>query len=261
VELPSKTVGSCDDSSKKETSMKTSSRLAFLLPIALCVAITACSKIEYDYKALGFADSAAMESAFAKGYQTKQKLDEMTPKVAASPTVPTPIEADISKFIEQRSTCEHFIGEQEPTEDAQRRAEVEKAIKDSCMGTDKDLTALRNKYASNAEAIAKLKDYELSIEPNWALFDKTAINNDPFAPSFDCQKASNGAERLVCSDRELAKLDVNLNQIYIKARDLTDDKEKLKNEQNEWIKSSRNACSDKNCMTNAFKQRISELSK
>jgi uncharacterized protein YecT (DUF1311 family) len=245
---------------KQETSMK-KSRLSSVFLIAFILGLGACSKVEYDHKALGFADSAAMESAFAKGYQTKQKLDEMTPKVAAAPTVPTPIEADISKFIERRGTCEHFIGEQEPTEDAQRAAEVNRSIKEFCMGTDKDLTALRNKYASNAEAIAKLKDYELTIEPNWALFDKTAINNSPFAPSFDCQKASNGAERLVCSNRELAKLDVDLNQIYIKARDLTDDKEKLKNEQNEWIKSSRNACSDGNCMTNAFKQRISELSK
>jgi uncharacterized protein len=41
-----------------------------------------------------------------------------------------------------------------------------------------------------------------------------AADNTPFAPSFDCAKASNAQEKLVCSDRELAKLDVALSQAY-----------------------------------------------
>ena len=189
---------------KQETSMK-KSRLSSVFLIAFILGLGACSKVEYDHKALGFADKAAMESAFAKGYQTKQKLDEMTANTTSAAAAPA-AQSAVS----------------EPITTAPATQDTEPSKVESRVG---------------------------------------AADNSPFAPSFDCQKASNGAERLVCSDRELAKLDVDLNQIYIKARDLTDDKEKLENEQNEWIKSSRNACSDKNCMTNAFKQRISELSK
>ncbi|SFI39688.1 Protein of unknown function [Nitrosomonas sp. Nm34] len=85
------------------------------------------------------------------------------------------------------------------------------------------------------------------------------IDNTPFAPSFDCTKASNGAERLICSDRDLSKLDVDLSQVYLKMRDKALDKNKFKAKQIDWIKTSRNACSDKFCMENAYTQRISEL--
>ena len=86
-----------------------------------------------------------------------------------------------------------------------------------------------------------------------------AIDNSPFAPSFDCAKASNGQEKLVCSDRELSKLDVDLSQAYTKAKDKTADKDKLKKEQLEWIKFSLRACSDKTCLVGAYQKRMSEL--
>ena len=89
----------------------------------------------------------------------------------------------------------------------------------------------------------------------------TVVDDSPFSPSFDCNRASNGVERLICSDRELSKLDVELNQIYSEARVTAPDKEKLKSDQIAWIESSRNACSDKICMVNAYKQRITEISK
>ena len=86
-----------------------------------------------------------------------------------------------------------------------------------------------------------------------------AIDNSPFAPSFDCAKASNGQEKLVCSDRELSKLDVDLSQAYAKAKDKTADKDKLKKEQLEWIKFSLRACSDKTCLVGVYQKRMSEL--
>ena len=60
------------------------SRLAFLSIALLYLALVACSKVEYDFKALGFADKPEMEAAFAKGYHTKQKFNEMSPNAAAS---------------------------------------------------------------------------------------------------------------------------------------------------------------------------------
>ena len=38
------------------------------------------------------------------------------------------------------------------------------------------------------------------------------------APSFDCAKATTEVEKLICSDDELAKLDVEMNKWYKKAR-------------------------------------------
>ena len=85
------------------------------------------------------------------------------------------------------------------------------------------------------------------------------VDDSPFTPSFDCAKASNGQEKLVCADRELSRLDVELSQAYSKARDKSTDKNTLKQEQLEWIKYSLRACSDKNCLISTYKKRIFEL--
>lgn len=86
-------------------------------------------------------------------------------------------------------------------------------------------------------------------------------DSSPFAPSFDCVNVSTGSERLICSDRELSKLDIELNSTYSNAREKSLDKKKLKSEQIGWVKTSRNACSERSCMVTAYQQRIEELSK
>lgn len=79
-------------------------------------------------------------------------------------------------------------------------------------------------------------------------------------PSFDCAKASNGPERLVCSSRELSAADVKLGQAYKWALSNTIDKGvALKKRQNEWRKNERDACSDVSCMLKAYQKRIDEL--
>jgi len=59
-----------------------------LIAIIAFLAVSGCSKVEYDYKALGFASKAEMEDAHNKGYHTKQKLAEMTEQ---APTVAAPL--------------------------------------------------------------------------------------------------------------------------------------------------------------------------
>lgn len=87
-----------------------------------------------------------------------------------------------------------------------------------------------------------------------------AVDTSLFSPSFDCAKASNGPERLICSDRDLAKLDVQLGQTYSKAVGKAADKKKLQVDQLDWMKGERNACSDKPCMAAAIEKRIKVLS-
>jgi len=84
-------------------------------------------------------------------------------------------------------------------------------------------------------------------------------DNTPFAPSFDCTKASNNAEKMICGDRNLSKLDVQLSQAYSAARSKAADKDKLKSEQIAWVTTSR-ACPDTACLTKAFQDRIKQLS-
>lgn len=47
--------------------------------LALMASLGGCGKVDYNPVALGFADKAEMEAAFAKGYHTKQMLLEMQP--------------------------------------------------------------------------------------------------------------------------------------------------------------------------------------
>lgn len=79
-------------------------------------------------------------------------------------------------------------------------------------------------------------------------------------PSFDCNKASTTTERLVCSDDELASLDLQLANAYKNARNSADiaGKKKILNEQKIWLKAY-NLCNDKDCVKQNLEQRIKDL--
>lgn len=78
-------------------------------------------------------------------------------------------------------------------------------------------------------------------------------------PSFDCAKATHATEKMVCADRELASLDVELSQAYRRARDKAGDKEKLRQEQLRWLRESMRPCADQACLAQAYRQRLTEL--
>jgi len=80
-------------------------------------------------------------------------------------------------------------------------------------------------------------------------------------PSFDCNKASNSAEKLICSSKVLADADVKLSTVYKEALASTIDKQALKNEQVLWLRSHRDVCKDVVCMEEVYQNRISQLSK
>lgn len=89
------------------------------------------------------------------------------------------------------------------------------------------------------------------------------MTNEPtqsVKPSFDCNKASTTTERLVCSDDELASLDLQLANAYKNARNSADiaGKKKILNEQKIWLKAY-NLCNDKDCVKQNLEQRIKDL--
>ena len=119
-----------------------------------------------------------------------------------------------------------------------------------------------HEHSSDTLAAAKQPIAQPTQDSSQAFREGTQskINDNAFTPSFDCGKANTGQERLVCSDRELSKLDVELSVAYALARENAPDKTSLRENQIRWLKFSRNACSDKECLVKTYRQRINELS-
>jgi len=77
--------------------------------------------------------------------------------LAAAPATERPLPADVRRFIDKRDTCEHWIGEE--GYDAARRREINRNVRQSCTGVDRELDRLRRSYRRNPRVLAALKDY------------------------------------------------------------------------------------------------------
>ena len=77
---------------------------------------------------------------------------------SASPAVPE----DVRAFTERRDGCDHFRGEDSP--DAERRAQIDAALRELCTGTDAELARLKRAYAGNPDVQHLLDGYEITIE-------------------------------------------------------------------------------------------------
>ena len=91
---------------------------------------------------------------------------------------------------------------------------------------------------------------------------KQSSAKEQIKPSFDCSKASTNAEKLVCSDNELASLDNELSKAYANARNSRDNagKKQLLSEQKAWL-ATYNQCADKACVKQKLQERIQILQK
>jgi len=103
-------------------------------------------------------------------------------------------------------------------------------------------------------------DYRGAV--GWAAGWFLAESPPPPTPSFDCAKASGSAEKLVCAEPDLARLDQELDRLYRLAKAATDMKD-LKAYQRSWIK-GRDDCwkeSDAvtDCVTAEYATRIHEI--
>jgi uncharacterized protein YecT (DUF1311 family) len=87
----------------------------------------------------------------------------------------------------------------------------------------------------------------------------TLSSERDFSPSFDCDKVTSNVNKLICSDRELSFLDVTLNETYDAVLSNEDDPTSLRVSQKEWLRSMLNKCSDKNCIRDAYQERIGSL--
>src|SRR5690606_2185349 len=78
---------------------------------------------------------------------------------------------------------------------------------------------------------------------------------DSHAASFDCSRAENKAEILICGVPELSALDVKLAKLYRQAREAVSDRVELRNQQRAWLK-ERNQCDHVACLQNLYQKRI-----
>ena len=83
--------------------------------------------------------------------------------LACSATAQSRFPAEVERFIERRDQCDHFRGE-EPY-DQERRDFLRRRTLEFCIGTDKQLAELKQKYRSNHAIMEKLNQYEPQIEP------------------------------------------------------------------------------------------------
>ena len=77
---------------------------------------------------------------------------------AAPPAPQRPLPPDVRRFIDKRDTCEHWIGEE--GYDAARQREINRNVRQSCTGVDRELDRLRRVYRHNPRVLAALKDYD-----------------------------------------------------------------------------------------------------
>lgn len=78
-------------------------------------------------------------------------------------------------------------------------------------------------------------------------------------PSFDCAKAGNDVERMICATPAVASLDKRLADTYKEYLKMSEDKGATKKEQAAWIKKTRNACKTADCLATAYQARIDDL--
>lgn len=92
-----------------------------------------------------------------------------------------------------------------------------------------------------------------------ALVVLSCISYPVFSASFDCNLAKQDAEKLVCSNIELSKLDDELSKLYSDVKVKAQDKNQLMSSQLDWLKYDRNNCNNLACVFNAYESRMDIL--
>src|SRR4051812_45739507 len=79
------------------------------------------------------------------------------------------------------------------------------------------------------------------------------------ATSFDCSKAGSFVEHQICADPTLSSLDEDLANVYRQVQATSPRPDALRAAQRAWLKEVRNACTDVQCLTQAYRARLDDL--
>ena len=87
--------------------------------------------------------------------------------------------------------------------------------------------------------------------------ESSAATKFPISPSFDCAKSNSTAEKLICSDSELAAKDNELHSLYIAAKAKASDPAAFKADTTTTWKWRERNCLDKQCLLGWYTSRTS----
>jgi uncharacterized protein YecT (DUF1311 family) len=159
----------------------------------------------------------------------------------------TPFERVVRRAPEPRLTCGHPTPGAHVVRETKPRAPAEKDLAD-CM-------AVMDREGHGPDP---------GSDEWWAACARLRAKGG--APSFDCSKAAGQVEHLICSDPELAALDVELARLYqaVSAEVAGRELKRLRTYQRGWIK-GRNDCwkavgvGVRACVEASYRDRIREL--
>jgi hypothetical protein len=90
-------------------------------------------------------------------------LFSVFPLLMAEVAFAQPLPADVRAFANKREACDHWRGED--GYDDQRALQINRAVCETCRGTDAELKRLKKKHSSNQAAMKLLDGFDPEIEP------------------------------------------------------------------------------------------------
>lgn len=119
---------------------------------------------------------------------------------------------------------------------------------------------IRYDWALEQGGLLRVSERGLSLLKQSGLYATPYIAERAISPSFDCSKADKWYEKAICSDAELATLDIQMAQLFKEAKDNSNaDTKAISASQVYWRNKVRNVCSDRNCLVASYTERIKQL--
>jgi uncharacterized protein len=97
-----------------------------------------------------------------------------------------------------------------------------------------------------------------NIGPGLFVLGLTLFSGLTQATSFDCAKAASFAEKAICSDSSLGRLDEQLNSQYVRSLEGAQNKAEVRQSQKDWLK-LRNNCKTNTCLEASMSERLDTL--
>lgn len=82
--------------------------------------------------------------------------------LAAPAARAAPLPPEVEAYAARRDRCDHWRGE--ASDDAGRAAEIRRAVRHECRGSDAALARLLRRYARNPAVTKRLEGYDARIE-------------------------------------------------------------------------------------------------
>lgn len=191
----------------------------------------------------------------AKAYENEgDELDEIHPNSLAAFVVITSINQ--ARYAATAKQGSKVLVNAKPAAQSTPEAETNPAGAQSTPAAETTQVA-QSTPAAEAPPAAQSTPVAEAAPPATPLAD--LFRNQPIRASFDCSKAQRPSEKAVCSDAELARLDIALADDYKVLLKSTDDPEAIKSSQIAWIRESRLCQSDIDCLKRKYNERIIEI--